>query len=252
MCRMIGIIREGSGVFEILKEFRGLAAGGKVLPGAPAGHKDGWGLAAGQEGAMSLGDKNCASAADRSEQERFDAAARKIDVNRAPVIVGHLRKALPPTSRTLENTHPFQAGPWVFCHNGTLFEAEEQLPLAHYTMEGVTDSERLFKYILEQSEGMDFSPVLRAISKTVQQIRAYRRYTAMNFIMTNGTHMIVYRDFNEHYSGGDATAEELHDYYTLFCAKDKDVSLVCSEPIGGGRFDWQPLANQELLMFSRE
>ncbi len=48
--------------------------------------------------------------------DAFLAAGREL---RAPVVVAHVREASVGEVRD-ENTHPFQHGPWLFAHNGTV------------------------------------------------------------------------------------------------------------------------------------
>src|SRR5206468_12032321 len=73
----------------------------------------------------------------------------------ARTVVAHVRKASV-GAIAMQNTHPFQRGPWLFAHNGTLPDWEkvreplEELidPSLRSELRGETDSERCFLLFL--------------------------------------------------------------------------------------------------------
>ncbi len=85
--------------------------------GGVADNPDGWGLAAFEDGAFRLAKEPLPAA----RSARFRELCRQ---TRSALVIGHVRKANPPTARVLANTHPFRRAccgrEWVFAHNGIL------------------------------------------------------------------------------------------------------------------------------------
>lgn len=135
----------------------------------------------------------------------------------APTVLAHIRKATV-GGRTENNTHPFQYGRWVFCHNGTLQgfrELEHRLvrhlaPKYRRAVRGSTDSEVLFLLILQRLElaGLDvdaeagplpratpevLSSLLHELADLCDRTDNDGRPTAMNFVLTDGKSMVASR-----------------------------------------------------------
>ena len=102
----------------------------------------------------------------------------------AQTVVAHVRKAS--VGRVAEeNTHPFQRGPWLFAHNGTLPDWERvqpQLetlidPSLRGELQGETDSERCFLLFLSRlqrhcdPERSDAGSAAAALAETVALVR---------------------------------------------------------------------------------
>lgn len=85
--------------------------------GETADNPDGWGLAY-RDGRAFVLHKEPRPAAVSPLFARLGNAIR------SDLVVAHVRKANPPTARTVENTHPFTrlccGRQWVFAHNGKL------------------------------------------------------------------------------------------------------------------------------------
>ena len=89
------------------------------------------------------------------------AFAEEAEATRARVALAHIRAAtvgdvLP------ENVHPFQHGPWVFAHNGTLTAHAELAPIlkdeAIGSPHGSTDSELIFRWLLGRMPEFGLDP----------------------------------------------------------------------------------------------
>ncbi len=103
MCRLLGIINYSFAVHkDILESFFALAETGKVLPGDPPGHKDGWGIGFYSEDKASVV-KSGRSAAE--EKERIFSELEKIF--RSAVLIAHLRKSAWKDTSTERHAHPF-------------------------------------------------------------------------------------------------------------------------------------------------
>lgn len=164
--------------------------------GGDADNPDGWGLAAHVDGAFTLTKEPLAAA--RSARFRELCAQ-----TRSSLILGHVRKANPPTALTLANTHPFLrlccGREWVFAHNGTVAEAGgagvvNRVP-SLCVPSGDTDSEHAFCIVLDQiaaafagrdTDGTGWFDVLAHIAET---LASHGRF---NFLMSDGAHLIAY------------------------------------------------------------
>lgn len=107
------------------------------------------------------------------------------------LIIVHLREAKR-GDKTYENTHPFEAGGWVFAHNGTIenfHELEKELPGMKF--EGETDSERYFYLILKKIR--ETGDVVEGISAALDWIRKKNLSGARNFLMSDGRFVYAYR-----------------------------------------------------------
>lgn len=120
-------------------------------------HPDGWGIARYVDGKPWV-EKDVRSA-DSEKGGPFSDAAREA---RSTTIVAHVRKASVGDKGKYENTHPFTAGRWVFCHNGTVkdenLRGEIKTEIAsdlRDAIKGDTDSERIFYWLLGKYRSSD-------------------------------------------------------------------------------------------------
>lgn len=164
--------------------------------GASADNPDGWGLATHEDGAFRLEKEPFAAA----RSTRFRQLCGQVH---SSLILGHVRKANPPTTRIAANTHPFRrvccGREWVFAHNGVI---HDMTALAGPGAEppcapsGDTDSERAFCAVLDRiaaamsslaaTEGHGW---LDALTRTAEQFASRGRF---NFLMSDGVHLIAY------------------------------------------------------------
>lgn len=111
-------------------------------------HGHGWGVADYPDGAPMI-EKQVWAAFDG---EHF---ARKASRVYAHTVVAHVRRATV-GDPSIENTHPFQHGRWIFAHNGTVpnfAEVRDRMlpeidPMLRNDIAGTTDSEHIFYYLL--------------------------------------------------------------------------------------------------------
>jgi predicted glutamine amidotransferase len=88
---------------------------------------------------------------------------------------------------TLENTHPFTLGSLSFGHNGTVIDYPQ---LGADGAEGETDSEHLFRYLVEHFDARDAIGSLRAmVAKAVE----VSMFSALNFLFCDGYRLYAYR-----------------------------------------------------------
>jgi len=159
-------------------------------------HRDGWGLAVFEASAGWSLHKGVLCA---NEDARF----RDLAVgSRGELLVSHIRqKTVGETS--LDNTHPFSSGRWIFAHNGTIkdiaFLRERASEQRRAQVRGQTDSELLFAYLLTRLDaaGVTDADASRATDAAVRdaaaEARAHQGIGAFNFLLSNGTTMYAHR-----------------------------------------------------------
>jgi glutamine amidotransferase len=194
MCRLLGAVTA-----EVATHFDVLQDAPRSLAALSPDHPHGWGLAVhdGRHGWDVHKGPACAQG-----DERFHAAARTV---RGRMLVAHVRKrTVGPTS--IENTHPFRRGRWIFAHNGTIQD------VAHLTrrasgarlreVEGDTDSERFFAYLLTAVDRAGGTLGTRraaagavdaAVKAAVAELTARPDFGAANFLLGDGEVLYAYR-----------------------------------------------------------
>jgi glutamine amidotransferase len=173
-------------------------------------NRDGWGLAAWQYGIPTVERRTRSAHAD----VEFVEIARRTS---STAVISHVRAATV-GDPSEENTHPFQHGPWVFAHNGTITEFEAVAPLLapgeFGPPKGDTDSELVFRWLLSRMDryGLDADrvasgtgPIVRLLSDAVHAIVEMTkavgatRPAKLNFILCDGKHLVASRWGNSLY-----------------------------------------------------
>ncbi len=223
MCRMMGVVSQGPVYYDLFEEFAELATQGMCPIGAPdeRGHKDGWGLACFQNGALKVHMRDVGSAAEASKYYGTAWKIAKLNIERAAeqslIVLGHLRRASNKSRVAQKWSHPFiderDGATWAFQQNGSLVSPPPDPERI--------DSQILFRMILDSLEGRDHAAVARAIQAArTQVIDACGGFTGMNLMLTDGQALHVYRDFQ---SNGE--------YYTLYQDHFCEMVITTSEPI---------------------
>lgn len=222
-------------------ELFGLSSNRPVLPGEllrrfrerggnTADNPDGWGLAVLEDGAFRL----------IKEPQPAVRSARFLELStqvHAPLILGHVRKANPPTAKILENTHPFRrtccGREWIFAHNGIIPDttALGGPGIASLcTLSGVTDSEHAFCVVLDHiaaafssSETVEDRDWFDALARAAEMLASHGRF---NFLMSDGVHLIAYGHDRLH-SLADTRAALRLDAAT-------ETAVIATEPLTEG------------------
>jgi glutamine amidotransferase len=241
MCRLLGVLGKKSVDATWLRQFRNLAVHGKSKDGA--GHQDGWGIVAYQEGMPTyLGREPVTAATDARYEIAVDAVSS--GAIRTLCLVAHVRRASPGIEVNLKNTHPFNYKNWTFCHNGTIIDFS---PALQIPLDGTTDSETLFKYLLPGLLANLEKPYEFRIRDSIGDAKKImKKYRALNFILSNGESLFAYRDFNE--------SEVSPEMITLKYCKTDDAVAVCSEPltVHVPEKEWDDLKNRQMLIVDKE
>ena len=136
-------------------------------------HGHGWGVAEHPDG-VPLVEKQAWAAYDG---EHFKKRAARV-YSRA--VIAHVRRATV-GEPSLENTHPFVHGRWLFAHNGTVrgFDRvrERLLPalddLHRSEIRGTTDSEHVFRYLLTLWERHPERSLIDILRHGLEQVIAW-------------------------------------------------------------------------------
>lgn len=170
-------------------------------------------------------------------------------------VMAHVRN---PTSgdKSVLNTHPFQKDGWLFSHNGTLGDPlslkAKLLDLYSDTLQGDTDSEIMFHYLLQRIEqaGHSESGVLAAIRDMCRD--QGQGTSSLNFALTDGAVMFGFRKAflnDEKYSMNFASLDGLGLVGGGQALRDpgsSSATVISSEPFTSGT--WSSLEMGELLI----
>jgi predicted glutamine amidotransferase len=221
---MMGVVSQGPVYYDLFEEFADLATQGMCPIGAPdeRGHKDGWGLACFQNGALKIHMRDAGCAADASKYYGTAWKIAKLNIERKPgqslIVMGHLRRASAQGSVAQKFAHPFveerDGVTWAFQHNGSLVNDPGEADKI--------DSQILFRLLLEHlTGGREHEDVANATAAVRNlAIEKYGGFTSLNFMLSDGQSLHAYRDFQTN-----------GQYYTLYLDNFGEVVIVASEPI---------------------
>jgi glutamine amidotransferase len=159
-------------------------------------HAHGWGVATYADDLPQV--ERQAEAAYHSEHFRRTAARVC-----SRTVVAHVRRASV-GSVSLDNTHPFAYGKWVFAHNGTLraFDAMREWMLDAMTdahrmaIRGATDSEHVFHFVLSRWREHPHLTLSEALRAGLQHVIAQSRKTdaaatiGLNVLLSDGDELV--------------------------------------------------------------
>jgi len=214
-------------------------------------HPDGWGLAW-YEGNAPRVVRSLTPAHGDADFERLSQYVS------AHTVLAHVRKAS--VGRVAaENTHPFQRGPWLFAHNGTLPEWErrraalEELihPALRAELRGETDSERCFLLFLSRlrrrcnPDSAEAGAAAAALSETVSLVREIFEQdgakSSTTFLATDGRILLACRRGRTLFLSSPAPDREGRCAYVAVASEDP------GEPPPGGRHAWRLLPDEALV-----
>lgn len=224
MCRLLGITSSK----ELDLEFS-LVSGPKPFRDLAEEHPHGWGMGW-YEGDRPRIHKEALPATDSVNLPHLAATVA------SKTYVCHVRRATCGDTRR-QNCHPFQYGPWLFAHNGSLQRGDllQRLrPTYRRRIEGQTDSEVLFHWMLQNID--EQNEVAAGLRKALSSITDF---TGLNFILSDSARLYAYRD-----------ASRRHDYYSLYyLLRDIPPPLPADRHPGGTREE--TLRSQEINMLIR-
>jgi len=191
MCRLLAIVASEPTEFRIV-----LTDAPRSMAALSKEHRDGWGIAVWDDAKHWKVDKGIVCAQDDANFHRLAVGTR------GEQMVAHIRQKTVGHS-SLENTHPFHSGRWVFAHNGTIkdltFLRTHASPKRQREIHGQTDSELFFAYLLtrldeahvtDDEPSADTDAVLKA---AVREVRARPDFGAFNFLLADATCTYAHR-----------------------------------------------------------
>jgi glutamine amidotransferase len=186
-------------------------------------HRDGWGVAirAGDGWRVERDTATAAMCTRYLELASFDAT----------LAIAHVRnKTVGDIS--LANTHPFCRDGFVFAHNGTVRDlaavVARAAPERLAAIEGDTDSERLFAFVLTHID--EAGDISRGVAAAVRALHAISDVGSVNFLLSCGARLYAHRLGR-----------------SLYTLRRDDVSIVASEPLTDE--PWLELAERQLVIF---
>jgi glutamine amidotransferase len=246
MCRLFGCrSRDAGGVSHELFH------GANALRVQSKEHPDGWGLGWYESGAPRV----VRSLTPAHGDADFEKLSQYVS---AGTVIAHVRKAS--VGRVApENTHPFQRGPWLFAHNGTLPDWErtrgplEELihPSLRAELRGETDSERCFLLFLSRLrrhcdvERADVASAAAALAETVALVREIAEHggeqASTTFLATDGRVLLACRRGRTLFLSSPAPDRDGGCAYVAVASEDP------GEPPPGGKRAWRLLAEDALV-----
>ena len=203
-------------------------------------HDSGWGSAYYSDGEPDIRRFPLAAHADES----FD----EVTSGRAQLIMVHVRRATIGGLK-LENTHPFNRGPYTYCHNGTILKAARLESLADRPPAGDTDSERFFNMLMTR---FDRDDVVGSLRRAVEAVCERCGFSALNFLFCDGRRLYAYR-FGIYrlywlVRNLDLDADtRTHYHLHLERPSGEHLALVASEQLTDDE-PWEEFAQDELLI----
>lgn len=185
MCRLLGVVCNETTDFRF-----SLHEAPKSLAALSAEHADGWGFAVhNAETGWDL-HRNPVRAGDCERFKELAAHAR------GELLLAHIRKrTVGPIG--LHNTHPFRRGDFVFAHNGTIPGIAALVARTSATrsaeVEGETDSERFFAFLLSRLDELGHDRIDDALLAGVDEALKVKDIGAANFLFSNGRSLWAFR-----------------------------------------------------------
>lgn len=237
MCRLLGYVSSEKTSFDLIvgEDFPEFVALSSV-------HCDGWGIATINQ------DEHAAHLArapeTASNSQSFVDALADVDADGALLHLRWATKGLPVSE---DNTHPFVYKDFSFVHNGAIFPPEALdrhiSPKFAKLVQGETDSERYFYFLLTMIDKHGF---VEGVKRCVKTITTTMDYSSINAMIMNEDEYLVICEHHPERHPDWAPA----DYYELKYRTGQDGILVAST--GWNQPDWKVLPNHEILVIDRK
>jgi glutamine amidotransferase len=250
MCRLFGCrSRDPGGVSHELFH------GANALRVQSREHPDGWGLGWYEAGAPRVIRSLTPAHGDADFEKLSHFVA-------AQTVFAHVRKASV-GGIGLQNTHPFQRGPWLFAHNGTVPDWERVRgpleariePALRSELRGETDSERCFLLFLSRlrrrcdPEKAEVSAAAAALAETVALVREVSERgeeASTTFLITDGRLLLACRRRRTLFLSSPAPDAHGRCGYVAVASEDP------GEPPPGGKRAWRLLPEDALIAVDAE
>src|SRR5690606_10087051 len=132
--------------------------------------------------------------------EHFKKAAARVY---AHTVVAHVRRATV-GGTSIENTHPFHYGRWIFAHNGTVphfLKVRDRMipeidPLLRNDIKGMTDSEHVFYFLLSLRLRFPDHNLRELVAIGLNRLRQFceevdpAAAVGLNIVLRNGDYLV--------------------------------------------------------------
>ena len=218
MCRMFGMVAtQAVSPRELLHDAP------RSLRALSHEHNDGWGIALSSDAWQVHKSIACAA-----QCTSFPLVA----ATEARVVVAHVRKKTV-GDLAIANTHPFRRGNLVFAHNGTVASPAMTALIAPARLaeiEGDTDSERLFAFVLTH---IDIAgDIERGVVRAIRALQSLGEIGSANFLLASDARVYAYRQGR-----------------SLFTLARAGVAMVASEKLTDE--DWVEVPERALVILGR-
>ena len=224
-------------------------------------HGHGWGVADYPDGVPMIEKQVWAA----FHGEHFSRKAARVY---AKTVVAHVRRATV-GGTSIENTHPFHYGRWIFAHNGTIPNFDEVRmkmldhidPLHRTEIAGTTDSEHIFRYLMSLFLHHPERGLLATVRAGLERVLAWSAAVdptarvGLNIVLTDGEHMIGSR-YNRslYYLNRDNVfhcpiCERLHVHHSP--KTDYQAIEIASEPVTFVD-DWYEVPNKTVFRVAED
>jgi predicted glutamine amidotransferase len=224
-------------------------------------HRDGWGIGVySAAGGWSV-ERGTLCADDDEEFHEVAAGSR------GEILVAHVRKRTV-GAISIDNTHPFRHGRWVFAHNGTIQDLDwlrrATPPDRLAAIRGQTDSELFFAFLLSRLErepaalAGDADAADRALVRALGELADRPAFGACNFVLSDGVTLYAHRSGRtlfllERIPGDEVRVEresaETGALVETAWSPARHAVLVASERVTDE--PWQPVDEGKLLRIDR-
>jgi glutamine amidotransferase len=257
MCRLLGAVSSEDAHFRLT-----LREAPRSLAYLSREHRDGWGIGVYNEHEGWSIERGTLCAHEDHDFHQVAAGSR------GQLLVAHVRKRTV-GAISLDNTHPFREGRWVFAHNGTIQDIPwvraHTPPERLQNLRGETDSELLFAFLLSRLEttngarSTDSSAQCdRALINALRELLEHPTLGTCTFLLSDGEKLYAHRSgrtlFMLERVPGDAVRSERESPETgavveTAWSSARHAILVASEKITDE--PWQPVDEGALLRVDR-
>ena len=188
MCRMVGVVFRDRFPIESLTALKDVSCSGRVPGRKEAGHRDGWGIVAFNDGTPEYVGRSTEWAC---QDPGFESALDQVMITKPPsILIAHTRAASTGGAK-LENTHPFIVDGIALAHNGTI---NGFAPSTKRARKVDTDSELLALVLVDRCEEMDDTK--KALKSVIREEVDTHEFSAVVLLVSDGKKLFGYRDYS--------------------------------------------------------
>ncbi|MBI4066853.1 hypothetical protein HY407_00570 [Candidatus Gottesmanbacteria bacterium] len=219
MCRFL-LVRSKTKINpkKILQAFTDMCEVSRDTDGDP--QKDGWGVAWQEQGIWNIS---------KSLNPIWTERERLEGIPSTKIVVAHARSAsFPQYKGNVDYNGPYIHGPVCFVFNGRLYGVKIDRPL-----EGTIGAQKIFSLLQQEMEKKrDMEEALKSVQTILKANTRHIQGSNIGVVYDNIFYILCqYDDFPE--------------YFRLHYYQDKELSIVCSEPILS--YNWKSMTKGEVL-----